>query len=409
MAPLAVGIALSFAAAPLGAQDFEAPPVLNAAQTVPAELRQGTAWTLSDEVISDGYVNQYVIDHEDGELVVQSEDLLAIRAHELEALAQLNEISRSQVFADAAVEAAKSPFVFAKDMVTSPVATASGVVKGTGRFVRGIGRGLFGKKGEQEEGVVGATLGTAAAKRAFAEELQIDPYAENELLQARLNDMAWTAFAGGLSVSVASDVALGGTTAGTLITIGSFGGSMNALIYDKTPSELHDLNKGKLDGMDVSQGVTDSFLGHPLYSPTRKTYLVGALEQMEGVSGRGIFVDRAIATGTVPDAFLWQRMAEMMAAYHVNVEPASEVTALGALPLIRTQDNKLIGVLPNDYLAWTEELAAEAEEAGLEAAGAGERGRELWFGGTVSPLAKQKLEEIGWTVLEGKGSELRLP
>ncbi len=398
--------------APVAAQEYEAAPTFQAGEILPAELLSGPGFEVAPEVRNDGYVNFYSVTTPDGAtLEVQSTELLQIRAQELQALVLMNEITRTGVFKDAAVEAAKSPFVFAKDMVTSPGATMSGVVKGTGQFFKGIGHSLFGGGSEQEESVVGATLGTAGAKRAFAAEFQVDPYSANEPMQSRLTDLSWTAFAGGMATSVAMDAVAGAGTVGTVVTVTSFAAGMNSVIYDNPPAELKKINGDKLAAMGVAPEISSAFLEHANYSPTRKTYITGALEQMSGVEDRGIFVDSAVLCNNVPDTFLWQRAAEMMAGYHTNVAPVARVVRAGTSPLLQTESGVLLFIAPNDYLAWTEDLAREAEESGVFVADQlpGVTSKELWFSGAVSPLARQNFEAAGWVVNENTADQLRLP
>ncbi|MEM7024876.1 MAG: hypothetical protein AAF637_20190 [Pseudomonadota bacterium] len=401
-------LAVAWLPAQASAQDYEAAPTFQASQILPADLLSGPGYEVQPDVRNDGYINLYELRTPDGKkLEVQSTDLLKIRAQELNALVTMNELAGTSVFKDAAVAAAKSPFVFAKDVVLSPVDTVSGVVKGTGQFFKNIGHAMFGSASDQEEGVVGAALGTAEAKRAFAAEFQVDPYSTNELMQDRLGDLAWTAFAGGMTTGMAMGAVAGEGAVGTVLEVTSFGGDMNSLIYDNPPEQLKAINAEKLAAMGVNQDIATAFLNHPLYSPTRKTYMVGALEQMEGVQDRAMVLDLAVTAANEPDTFLWQRGVEMMAGYHNNVAPVLRIARIGTWPLLQNDAGTVVFVLPNDHVAWTEDLAAEASEAGIVDADLGVK--ELWFSGTVSPLARQNFEGLGWTVQESKAEELRLP
>ncbi|MEM7024716.1 MAG: hypothetical protein AAF637_19375 [Pseudomonadota bacterium] len=400
-------LAMALLPAQVAAQEYEAAPVFQASEILPADLISGPGFEVQPEVPNDGYVNLYEVRTPEGKKVeVQSTELLKIRIQELNALVQMNELAGTSVFKDAAIEAAKSPFVFAKDVVTSPIDTMGGVVKGTGQFFKNIGHAMFGSASEQEEGVVGATLGTAAAKRAFAEEFQVDPYSTNEPMQSRLTDLSWTAFAGGMTTGVAMGAVAGEGAIGTVLEVTSFGGDMNSLIYDNPPEQLKVINAEKLEAMGVNQDIATAFLNHPLYSPTRKTYIVGALEQMDGVEDREMILDLAVTVANEPDTFLWQKGVEMMAGYHNNVAPVLRIARIGSWPLLQNNVGTVVFVLPNDYIAWTEDLAAEAAEAGIIEADIGIK--ELWLSGTVSPLAHQNFEALGWTVEEDKLDALRL-
>ena len=69
----------------------------------------------------------------------------------------------------------------------------------------------------------------------------------------------------------------------------------------------------------------------------------------------------------------------------------------------------MVGVFPCDHIAWTEEIAARAYGNSADAVKAlypDTTGKELWFEGTVSSIARQNLEQMGWKVKEKTGQRL---
>jgi len=395
---------------PLAAQEFEAAPVFAAEDVFPRERLEGPGYKVEPTVQNDGFANFFTVTTPDGSYEIESADLLWVRIDEFRKLEIMKEVSGTGEYATAMGEAAKAPFVFAKDMITSPIQTTGGVFRGIGSFFSNVGHGLFGSPSEEEEGVVKRLLAFDATKRAYAGEFQVDPYSTNEPMQDRLKDLSWASFAGGMTTGVATSF-IGGT-AGMVIDVTSFGGGMNGLVYDNNPPKLKSINRDKLKAMGVDDEIATVFLDHPNYTPTRKTWLVGALEQMEGVENRGVAVDVATLAANDNDAFYWQRSAEMAAAYHANVGPVARFVRLGEAVVLQTPDGRIIAPFPNDYLAWTEDNADAAtlidqDDAGKS--GEGIAGKEMWFAGDVSPLARTKLEELGWTVQANKKHELQLP
>ena len=103
---------------------YEKPPVLKASEVLPAHLVKGPHHTISERVTSDGYFNNYTIESQFGVITVEGRQLLEIRVGEMTALAELDKLASTDVFADAAYKAGEG-------IVMAPVK----VVKKTANFV----------------------------------------------------------------------------------------------------------------------------------------------------------------------------------------------------------------------------------------------------------------------------------
>lgn len=407
-----VAMAQAFLAAPMLAQEVEPAPVFQAADWVNPDLLQSESFAVAPEVINDGILNHYTIMVGDEVLEVAGTDLLELRLQEMAAIDLMQQLEGTEQFKKAAKSSAKGPLSFAKDMVTSPIDTGRNVIDGVGTFFGSIGHAMFGDPSDQEEGVLKTMIGFDAAKRGLAAQFGVDPYSSNHLLQDQLDEVSWVTFAGGIGPKIAFSFIPG--TAGTVVKATSFSGGMAKLVTTRTPAELKSLNRDVMLGMGAEAQLVEAFLDHPKYSPTRKTFIVGALERMEGVENRGAFLDVALAAQTAADAYLWQRKAEMFAAYHANVEPVASlfqvVTDVGLL----TANGKVIGMIPNDHVAWTEAVAERVLGRSDRVAAATDQvvdrsARELWFTRGVSDLARSNLEALDWNVVAEAGDKLRLP
>ena len=399
-------------AALTSAQEVEPAPVFDAADWVTSDVLQSDGIRVAPEVTNDGILNHYTIQVGDEELVVTGTDFANLRLQEMAAIELMQQLEGTEQFKEAAKTSATGPLSFAKDMVTSPIDTGRNVVDGVGTFFGSIGHSMFGDPSEQEEGVLKTMIGFDAAKRGLAAQFGVDPYSNNRFLQEELDDISWVTFAGGIGPKLAFSFIPG--TAGTVVKATSFSGGMAKLVTTMTPAELKSLNRDVMLAMGAEAQLVEAFLDHPKYSPTRKTFIVGALERMEGVENRGAFLDVALAAQTAADAYLWQRKAVMLAAYHINVEPAANliqvVTDVGLL----TASGKIIGMVPNDYVAWTDAVAERVLGRSDRAAAATDQvvdrsARELWFARGVSDLARSKLEALDWNVVAEAGDKLRLP
>jgi hypothetical protein len=94
-----------------------------------------------------------------------------------------------------------------------------------------------------------------------------------------------------------------------------------------------------------------------------------------------------------------------MVGYHTNVAPIAQIVESRQFPFIQTKEGKVIGIFPIDHLAWIRSMADTVDI--LEGI-SDVTGKELWFEGTVSAMARKNLETRGWTVKEKVGEELSL-
>ncbi len=372
------------------------PPLrLKAALVVPEGKMEGKGYKITPEAVNDGYSNIYTLESEFGEVKAVSDYQLARQIQEIRALIILDEMSRAGVFGDAMKEGVMAPVHGAKALVTEPIETTKGAVKGVGRWLGNIGRAVSSDDPYQEGGV-SAAVGWAGTKRAFALELGVDPYTDWEPLQEGLTSVARAAFAGGITVGVAMGALTEGTLVGTIITVNSLTKEMNDILLDNPPEGLTKINREKLVNMGISENVADPFLRNYNYTPMEKSLLVEALRLMEGSKGRELFVAQATAAPDKVIARFHQQMAEMMLNYHKKVMAVDMVKIENDVWLMN-REGVLVGVFPIDYLAWTAETSkiAATIESNPKA-----KERELWLEGSASPDSKRALTARGWKIKE---------
>jgi hypothetical protein len=398
---------------PLSAEDFELLPVFKASKVVPADLLQGTNFRLQEQVRSDGFNYLFDLQTDYGPLQVESLALLKIRVAELAAIARMQKLEQTDEFREAlsktAQETGKNTMNLAKGLVTAPVETVSGVASGIGSYLGGLGRSLSGagkSGGEQDESTWKKVIGFAKAKREVAFEFKVDPYSNYQVLQDQLDRIAWAVFAGGKSISLPAAAIPGGV--GTVLSATKFAANMNQQISRKSPAELTQLNADKLRAMGIDEATAERFLEHPQYSPTRKTFVVAALEEMKGVEQRTAFLELAVLASNPDLAFYFQRQAIMYGAYHKQVKPLARFLPLGPYAFAETTDGTLVGLFPIDHLVWTQEMAAqvEGETSKNVKQSAEKRNKVLVFTGTVSKLARTKLAARGWKIEENAAAKL---
>src|SRR5215468_77 len=101
-----------------------------------------------------------------------------------------------------------------KNLVTHPVESVSGAASGLGAAFRTATASLTGpKRSEAEESRVKDMIGFAKMKRDYAYHFGVDVYADNKVLQDRLDDITWAGYAGSMTLSAALAAVPGGAGA----------------------------------------------------------------------------------------------------------------------------------------------------------------------------------------------------
>ena len=379
---------------------FESLPVLSASKILPPELLSGPNHRVQERVTNDGFLNVYVVDSKFGSFTAVSTPLLRKRIQEINAMETMEKLKGTKEFADSLKASGLSTLSAAKNMVLSPVKTTTEVVTGVGLVFRRAGDSLFGaKRSDAEDSRFKTLIGFSNYKRDYAHELGVDVYSRNEVLQDRLNDVAWTAFAGGLTVSAAMAAVPGG--AGIAMTAISSTRLATAIFKNTPPQDLRRMNTEKLTAMGVDPSTTELFISQSIFSPREQTVLVSGLDEMTGVADRERFVQLAALTNNADMAFFRQRQAEMYAGYHKAVTPLVQFVSVGQLAAARTKNGALVFNVPVDYMVWTEslaQLAANTDNLAKQLPGLTEK--QLWVTGTLSPRARAEMQRMNWKIYD---------
>jgi hypothetical protein len=379
---------------------YEPIPVLSASKILPPALLSGPNHRVQERVTSDGIVNIYQIDSRFGTFSAVSTAMLRVRIQEINAMATMDQLKGTKEFGDAVKEAATSTLSAAKNMVFQPVKTLGEAVSGVGLIFRRAGDSMFGAKpSDTEDSRFKSLIGFSNYKREYAYELGVDVYSRNEVLQDRLNDIAWTGFAGGLTVSAALAAVPGG--AGVAMTAISATRLTTAVFKNTPPADLRRMNTEKLSAMGIDPHTTETFINDSVFSPREQTLLVAALDEMKGVADRERFVQMAALTHNADVAFFRQRQAEMYAGYHRGVSPIERFIGVGPVPGALTVNGALVFNIPVDYVSWTQEVAQVVTTAsGLADKLPNIREKQLWVTGTLSPRARAEMQRLNWKVYE---------
>jgi hypothetical protein len=388
---------------PPAAGTFEEPPTLAAEAILRPEFLRGAHFTVRSPVPTYAGRNQFTIDSDFGIFEAEGNTQLVQRASEIEAIAQLREVSRTDEYKKALAKAAQSPVAMAKNLAKDPVGTVSGVPKGVWKFMNRTGQTIkeVGQKRERsayEDNVLEDTIGFSKAKRELAAKLAVDPYSANATLQKDLNGIAWASYGGSMTLQVAlAPVSGGASVAITAFNVSD--ASIKALV-DLSPTDLRRANLEKLLALGLDRAQANAFLNNRAFSPTHQTLLTNALSTLRGVAGLDTFLDLTTEAADDSDALFYQRTAALIARMQRET-PLAELASYSGLPVALAQDGTLFVPLEWDYASWTER-AAQFIRA-IKGGNFGARkitGWQLVLTGVASPRAKEELAALGIRLIE---------
>ncbi len=376
------------------AAGFETPPVLRASELWPAEVLQGPRHRVREEVPTDGFARHYRIESDFGAFEAHGDDMLRTRLAEIEALATLESMSRSQDFAAAVGEGLKSPFVATWNLIRRPVDSITGIPVAAWEQIQRTAALARSERGEFESRAFREFIGFESRKRELAHRLGVDPYSSNPVLQRELNRFAWAAFAGGLAFRLVPFREVGEGEPGA-----AHGGE--ARLRDHSPEDLRRLNRIELAVMGVEEELADAFLAQPWFSPRRQTLLVGALAALDRAADRERFVEASLRARAEFDALFFQRGAELLAAWDRGEGRARRLVAVRRTVGALDAEGRLVVPILVDHVVWTgptEDFCRDLAERVAGEVGAGDV--ELLLSGSVSPAARERMEALGLAVTE---------
>ena len=244
---------------------YEEPPVVNVADLLPTTPLSGPGYTVQPQAPTNGAMGQYTIVadpsvfHDDaGTYYVESLDMLKIRLSEIPAIAQLDSMSNTDVFAKALASSAVRPVTAAGNMVMHPMDTVTGLPGGVGDLFGRVSLGAgeiassatnsfgSGKAAGQAGNATLTALGYDQMRRQLAHKLHVDPYSSDPILTKKLNHAAWVMFSARMTVYAAM-MAVPGSMIITAVTV------TNDLVYQTPRADLIILVQKKLKSFGLSQ------------------------------------------------------------------------------------------------------------------------------------------------------------
>lgn len=435
---IAILLALIFPLVTLAAPqsyEFEKPVALSASKLLPAHLLKGPHHKVAERVTSDGYFNNYRIESDFGVMIVEGQQLLEIRIGEMNALAELDKLSSSTVFADAAYKAGKG-------IVTAPIRivektaktladpeklgnTLAAVPEGAERLfswayrkgkgaVQAVSSAVSSDSNEKKPAKAGTPsessgistsealdqgsklglkyIGYTKREREWFRKLHVNPYTSNEALRSEIVRVASIETAVGTAFRFVPGLGL----LGELATFNTWYERAEKLALYEDPDAIGKKNQQELTALGVPEEIIKQFLANQAYTPWSRRFITASLTSIgPKVTGHTEFIKASCAATNEPSTLYFVAVAEALEKLHTTT-PIKRIISSLYLPAAVTKSNQLYIPLPVDYLFWTEEVAGifkdfkkrARKEASISSV-------QINISGGVSALAQTRLEGLG--------------
>ncbi len=413
---LAWGTVVPIAANAQAPAGFEASPVLVGTAIVPAALLKGPLHTVAEPISLDGYFGKFVIESKFGKFSVVGVNMLAVRVNELQAIATLQEVQKSQAFQDSLVRAASAPVQLVQSAVTDPLGTVENIGTGMGNVLGRVGflarstaQSVSDATSDRNNVAAPSTLPAAPAgetippafngdpfgynkaRREWAQQLNIDPYTSNPVLRPLLDSVSSASFAG----SFAINTAIGAVSMGANMVV-SFDTDVRDAVWNQPAVDLARQNEARLLAMGVNARVVRDFLRNRWFTPSLQTALVVALAKMGGIAGvESVIRVAAQVQGETHVRFLVESV-RMLGQYKGNEGRLTKLTMSNMVPVGISEAGTPVAAAAIDYAYWNQGAAEFAQRKEMR----GKR-RALLISGNASELAKQRLDKAGVALRTG--------
>jgi hypothetical protein len=385
------------------AQPVERPPSFTI-EKIAGFWPSGDNYKIKNPVRSDGLLRIYTVTTPYGEFDTHGDQMLRMRVNELAALHELEKIASSESYGKALLDAGLSPFKYTGRLITDPGKTVNDTFSGIGTMFGRISSDLS-NMGKTPGDPISGLLGVTDQKRKLATKFGVDPYTDLAPLDAKLSRLAEAAAAGGLTVSAAmmavpvTTVGMIASNLGTASTIE--GVRIDEVARDQTAAQIFDINRQRLRAMGADNDLVEALIDNHKYTPIDMAVLVAALDGMNGVEDRTVFLKRAAQIDRRSLAYFMRRHAEMVKNHHSRGAGFARFVSLGGYPFNVARDGRIVGVMPLDALAWTETTSGVLRECAADARKFSATGQvELRITGTATPRARKELQALGWRVVE---------
>src|SRR5262245_48227622 len=267
---------------------YEEPPRVMAREILPDALRVGPHHRVTDPVVSDGFLDVFVIKSDFGRFEVAGDAMLRQRVGEIDGIAALSDAQRNTAFAPALARAARRPFIARWNLARQPSTSALGMPEAAWQELLAIDAMARAERSDEAQGALDSYLRFERARRRLAARLDVDEHAQNPVLQRELNRVALAMFAGGFPLS---GVPLSEGAPPSSHRPFAADARLASLLSDDSAEDLRRVDRIELAVLGLSPELSARVLAHPWLTPRHLTIIVASLVAMDGAANRIALVE----------------------------------------------------------------------------------------------------------------------
>jgi hypothetical protein len=362
-------------------------------------MATGANYTVEPIVRSDGVMRHFDVKTPYGKFTFEGVEFTKLRLHELDAVAAIEKMSRSDAFGNALGRAVLGPIKFGADLISKPADTVERSLNGISNMFDRVGAGLANNRSDRDP-ILENLLGVSDTQRQLAVELDVDPYTDFPPLAQRLKEMAGAMAAGGLPVRAGLALVPGGV--GIAVSSVATVNSAKDALREKTAAQVIAEARSILLSLEVPAETTSRLIENRNFTPADLLIMALALKQL-GAQNTTAFIEHAADSASRNTAFYQRRRVQLLAARSAELGNIASFITIGGQPINLTRSGRIVAAFTFDDIAWT-----EVQQRTFNAATVEIRRRNtgaapvLAATGTVTPMAASAIRKLGWKIVQLK-------
>ena len=377
-----------------------------AKDVLPAAVAAGADYTVSDPVVADGYMYHFKVKSPYAVFDVTGTGALRKLEREIWAIGQLKQVTKSEAFLKSLKDQAGKPLVFAKDVITKPGETLSGIPKGVGRLFSNAATAITNTRDPSQESAAKELLLVGSFKRDYAARFEVDPVLEQPGAAGRAGQDRQGGGVRLLDGLGGDDPDLGPRQHGDHRARACPSPSTISSRPSRPRASASSTRRswGRWGSRPISPSTTSTTRS---ITPRQDLLLVDSLHRLGGGHGGDAYLTAAMAAADEVEANFFVNMAQILRGFHEKQGPITGITMVGPLTVAQTKAGAALIPFALDHGVWTENADKLSQQLKASYRAPGFNGNfEFWVTGTLSPKAKQELQARGFTVVEQVGGRI---
>lgn len=223
--------------------------------------------------------------------------------------------------------------------------------------------------------------------RALSQKLQLDPYTTHPLLRAKLDRLV---------AAMVLDPALNEQILSVAKAPEQAELAVDERLWSTSPPVLQQQGIEAMMAMGVAFRASERFFGNPYISPTLALQWLEAQAALGPMPGADAMVMLGVAAESEAEIRMLITQLRWAAQFDHQDDPIMAFNVQRQAPTFRTRANRIVVLLPAEYLSWTKPFAEFAERPDMLGAQ-----KLIWITGKASAAATAGLKQTGWTLRSG--------